>query len=68
MTREEKQKALSDWYNNLPACLQAQSRAALIEKAEITKGTFYNYVMGRTEIPNFIWNNCISKFVNALEP
>lgn len=67
MTKDEKQKKFADWYQNLPACLQSKIRESVIDAAEITKSTFYNYLTGRTEIPNFTWNKCIVKFVDGLD-
>lgn len=65
MTKEQKQKVLSSWYENLPAKLQAQLREELMEKAQIKKSCFYNYLQGRKEIPNHLFKLGIVPFICA---
>ena len=65
MNKEQKQKVLASWYENLPAKLQAELRQKLMEKAHIKKSCFYNYLQGRKEIPNFIFHEGIVPFICA---
>lgn len=65
MTKEQKQKVLSSWYENLPAKLQAQLRKELMEKTQIKRSCFYNYLQGRKEIPDYLFNLGIVPFICA---
>lgn len=63
MTKQEKQNTLLAWYENLPAKHQQKLRCELMEKTDISKSTFYNYLQGRKEIPNYLFNTGIMPFI-----
>ena len=64
MTKEQKQKMLAGWYENLPAKLQGQLRQELMDLTQISKSSFYNYIHGRVEIPNYLFSTGIVPFIS----
>lgn len=66
MTKEQKQRILADWYYNLPARIQASRRLELIKYLDINKTTFYNWVGGRAEISNYVFNRGICEFFKKI--
>ena len=63
LNKEQKRRILADWYENLPAKHQQKLRCELMEKMDISKSTFYNYLKGRKEIPNYLFNTGIMLFI-----
>ena len=49
-------------YQHLLAIHQAPARGAILEKCEITKDVFYNYLYGRTEVPVLVEKVLIEVF------
>lgn len=62
--KELKRSILANWYECLPANLQAQLRTNLMEKCQMSKSAFYNYLHGRREIPNYLYVTGIVPFIS----
>lgn len=54
MTKEEKKKRLNDFVNSLPYSEMNYTVDRVVKALDITRNVFYNWIYGRTEIPEHI--------------